>query len=171
MDRCLLEVVRNVKRGLEVRTYSWLPREMNDASIIYFQDFLCWIIWTHLLRTRPEPTAICIWLFVGHLEEAAPGRSKMEGISEEVFAGRIAVACVLFRASSWSLNWSLQQKSSEFNQHDANSVYLYLPLILSEKMEMWSAQCLHLWQDSMFTNQLLKYWFSICLGAWLWRNH
>lgn len=102
---------------------------------------------------------------------AAPGRSETEGINEEVFAGRIAVARVLFEASSWSLNWSLQQKSSEFNQHDANSVYLYLPLILSEKMEMWSAQCLHLWQDSMFTNQLLKYWFSICLGAWLWRNH
>lgn len=83
---------------------------MNDASIIYFQDFLCWIIWTHLLTTRPEPTAICIWLFVGDLEEAAPGRSEMEGVSEEVFAGRIAVARVLFEASSWSWTEAFSRK-------------------------------------------------------------
>lgn len=130
------------------RTDPWLSREVNDASIIYFQDFLCWIIWTHFLITRPEHTAICVWLLCETSNMRSPAGAKpREG------RRKIAVSPMLLRAP-WDLNWSLQQSLLELTSPTQQCVSVASTKFSRRKWNCEVPSLCHLWQDSMFTNQL-----------------
>lgn len=169
---CLLQVFRNVKRGLEARGRSLGCQgfRRNKASVIYSQGGPSRITWPHFLIIRPEHPAICIWLSCETLNMQSPAGANRKGVTEEVLRCATSFSKHLFLEPR-NLNCTFRQKSLGIEPVWCNIVYLYLPLSsLGEdgnvKCPASAASCKT--RCLQISSELLV---LRCLGAWLWRNH